>query len=98
MDSEARDGELPQIVRVLFPAFGAAPLGMLLTGSIRALARRRPRLFDRLGAHRSATFFIDPTDLAFVFTVVPDGEKALVRVVGKAATGRRFRRGRGPPG
>lgn len=86
MDSGARDGELPQIVRVLFPAFGAAPLGMLLTGSIRALARRRPRLFDRLGAHRSATFFIDPTDLAFAFTVVPDGEMTLVRVVAKAAT------------
>jgi predicted lipid carrier protein YhbT len=59
---------------------------MLLTGSIRALARRQPRVFDRLGAHRSATFFIDPTDLAFAFTIVPDGENTLVRVVGKAAT------------
>lgn len=86
MNSGARDGELPQIVRVLFPAFAAPPLGILLTGSIRALARRQPRLFDRLGAHRSTTFFIDPTDLAFAFTVVPDGAKTLVRVVGKAAT------------
>lgn len=84
MDSGARDGELPQIFRVLFPAFGARPLGMLLTGSIRALARRQPRLFARLGVHRSATFFIDPTDLAFAFTVVPDGEKTLVCVVEKA--------------
>ena len=85
MDSEARDGELPQIVRVLFPAFGAAPLGMLLTGSIRALARRQPRLFDRLGAHRSAPFCLAPTDLAFAFTGIPDGEKTLERVVGTAA-------------
>lgn len=86
MDSGARDGELPQIVRVLFPAFGATPLGMMLTGSIRALARRQPRLFDRLGPHRTATYFVDPTDLAFAFTVVPDRENTLVRVVGKETT------------
>ena len=86
MDSGARDGKLPQIVRMLFPTFGAHPLGMLLTGSIRALARRQPRLFDRLGAHRSVMFFINPTDLAFAFTIVPDGEKTQVRVTGKAAS------------
>jgi predicted lipid carrier protein YhbT len=86
MDSGPRDGELPEIFRLLFPAFGAPPLGTLLTVSIRALARRQPRLFDRLGEHRSATFFIDPTDLAFAFTVVPDGEKTIVRVVAAAAT------------
>jgi len=86
MNSRARDGELPKIARVLFPTFGARPLGMLLTGSIRALARREPRMFDRLGAHRSAIYFIDPTDLAFAFTVVPDGEKSLVCAVGKEAS------------
>lgn len=86
MYPRARNDELPQIVRVLFPAFGAPPLGMILTGSNWAFARRRPRLLDRLGAHRTATYFVDPTDLAFAFTIVSDGENALVGVVGKATT------------
>lgn len=82
-----KEGELPAFVRVLFPTLGALPLGLLLTHSIRALTRRQPRLFDRLGEHRSACYFVDPSDLAFAFTVIPDGEKSLVRVVGKAAAG-----------
>lgn len=77
------EGELPALFRRLFPSFTGLPLGPLLTLSLRSLARRRPQLFDRLGEHRSASYRIDPTDLAFSFIVVPDGKMALVRVVGR---------------
>lgn len=86
LGEQNREGALPPFVRVLFPKVGALPLGLLLTSSIRALAGRQPGLFDRLGEHRSACFFVDPTDLSFAFTVVPDGDKSVVRVVGKADT------------
>lgn len=77
------EGELPAFVRHLFPSFTGLPLGPMLTFSLRSLARRRPQLFDRLGEHRSASYRIDPSDLAFSFIVVPDGDMSLVRVVGE---------------
>ncbi|TGQ31462.1 lipid carrier [Mesorhizobium sp. M00.F.Ca.ET.216.01.1.1] len=77
---------LPAVVRHLFPTIAGLPLGPLLTLSLRSLAGRQPRLFERLGEHRSACYFIDPVDLAFAFTVIPDGERSLVRVVRKSET------------
>lgn len=74
------DARLPAFVRHLFPAFVGLPLGPMLTLSVRALARRRPTLFERLGEHRRERYFIDPVDLAFAFVVVPDGERTVVRV------------------
>ena len=82
-DAELR---LPTFVRHLLPAFGALPLGPALTLSLRALARRRPRLFERLGAYACDCFFIDPIDLAFAFSVIPNGERSVIRVVGKSDT------------
>lgn len=84
--TEVVEGELPPFVRSLFPGFGALPLGPLLTFSLRSLARRRPQLFDRLGEHRTATYRIDPRDLAFSFTIVPDGDRSVVRVVARQDT------------
>jgi len=80
------EGRLPTVVRHLFPAFAGLPLGPLLTLSLRSLAGRQPRLFDRLGEHRTACYFVDPIDLAFAFTVMPDGERSVVRVVRKSET------------
>ena len=75
---------LPASARRLLPPFAAAPFGPLLTLSLRSLARRRPSLFERLGEHSTARFLIDPTDLSFAFSVVPDGASAVVRVTGKS--------------
>jgi O2-independent ubiquinone biosynthesis accessory factor UbiT len=75
---------LPAVIRHLFPPFAGLPLGPLLTLSLRSMARRQPRLFDRLGEHRTACYFIDPVDLAFAFTVVPDAGRSIVRVVRKS--------------
>lgn len=75
------DVRLPGLLR-LVPPIAALPAGVGLTLALRSLARRRPRLFDRLGEHRTERYLIDPVDLAFAFEVVPDGERASVRVVG----------------
>lgn len=88
MAAENDNVTLPAFVRRLLPPFSGLPLGPLLTRSLRALARRRPALFERLGEHRSARYLIDPTDLPFAFQVVPDGPSSRVRVV----------TGRAPPG
>lgn len=82
---ENTDFEFPVLVRRLFPTFVGLPLGPILTHSLRSLSRRQPRLFERLGEHRSDCYFIDPTDLAFAFTIVPDGDRSVVRVVRKSA-------------
>lgn len=74
---------LPAFAQRLFPPFAGLPLGPLLTASLRSLARRRPGLFERLGEHAGARYLIDPTDLPFAFSVVPDGAAARVRVTGK---------------
>lgn len=84
--AENAEMKLPAFVRHFFPAIAGLPLGPMLTLSLRSLARRQPRLFERLGEHGSARFFIDPTDLAFAFTIVPDGERSVVRVVRKCET------------
>lgn len=84
--TENAETKLPQFVRHLFPAIAVLPLGPMLTLSLRSLARRQPRLFERLGEHASARFYVDPVDLAFAFTIVPDRERSVVRVVGKGET------------
>ncbi len=81
------EARLPAFVRHLSPAFAGLPLGPALTRSLRALARRRPGLFDRLGEFAAERFFIDPVDLGFAFVVVPDGARATVRATGKDAGG-----------
>ena len=77
----SKDGELPGIVRALLPAAGAFPLGLGLTLAVRRLARRRPRMFERLGGFRTARFLVAPSDLSFAFLIVPDGERSEVRTV-----------------
>jgi len=79
------DASLPGLIRLL-PAFPARPFGPLLTQALRALARRRPEAFERLGEFSKARFLIDPTDLPFAFHVVPDGCDAVVRAAAKEST------------
>jgi O2-independent ubiquinone biosynthesis accessory factor UbiT len=83
---EMSEPRLPAVVARLFPTAAGLPLGPLLTLCLRSLARRQPRLFERLGDHRTASYLIDPIDLAFAFNVVPDGDRSIVRVVSKSTT------------
>ncbi len=82
MAAEIVEARLPGFVRLL-PPLAAFPAGPLLTRALRSLARRKPGLFDRLGEFSRQRFFIDPSDLGFAFTIVPDGERSFVSVVGK---------------
>lgn len=77
---------LPALAGRLLPRFAALPLGPALTFSLRSLARRRPRLFERLGDHGRARYLVDPVDLGFAFIVVPDGQRLTVHVASKTAT------------
>ena len=77
---------LPAFVRRLLPAAGGLPLGPVLTLSLRSFARRRPEIFERLGAYCSARYLIDPTDLPFAFVVTPDGVSASVQITGGSGT------------
>ncbi|MBV2143592.1 SCP2 sterol-binding domain-containing protein [Falsochrobactrum sp. TDYN1] len=74
---------LPALIRRSLPPRSGAPLGPLLTLSLRSLARRFPRLFERLGEYRTLRYLIDPTDLPFAFIMVPDDRASVVRVTGK---------------
>lgn len=81
MRQDSDEVSLPPLARLLLRPAAGLPLGPLLTLSLRSFARRRPELFERLGAYRSARYLIDPTDLPFAFSIVPDGASATVRVV-----------------
>ena len=57
------------------------PVEILLTASLRSIARRQPEAFDRLGQVRHATIRISPVDLPVAFEMRPDGESGSIRVV-----------------
>jgi len=80
MGSNGDEMSLPAFVRRLLPAAVGMPLGPVLTLSLRSFARRRPEIFERLGEYCSARYLIDPTDLPFVFDVVPNGVSATVQI------------------
>lgn len=58
-----------------------APVEMLLTASLRSIARRKPDAFDRLGPVRRAIIRIQPADLPIDFEMQPDGETGSIRIV-----------------
>jgi predicted lipid carrier protein YhbT len=70
----------------LLPPFAGLPLGPLLTLALRSLARRRPQIFERLGDERTAVYLIDPVDLPFSFSIIPDGRSTVVRAVSRTDT------------
>ncbi|TAJ59821.1 SCP2 sterol-binding domain-containing protein [Brevundimonas sp.] len=57
------------------------PVEILLTASLRSVARRQPDAFDRLGAVRKAAIRIMPDDLPVAFDMRPDGAAGSIRVV-----------------
>jgi len=57
------------------------PVELLLTASLRSIARRQPEAFDRLGQVRHAIIRISPVDLPVAFEMRPDGDAGTIRVV-----------------
>lgn len=73
-------GAAPAALPLLLVPF-TAPAELVLSHAVRRLARRRPEVFDRLGEARSASFLIRPDELPLAFKLVPEGERARVRIV-----------------
>ena len=67
--------EIPEFPAALAWGLRWAPVSPLRIACDRlvvSLAKRRPRLFQRIGAHAGKTVLIDPTDLPIVFRLTPD--------------------------
>ncbi|MGR3761795.1 ubiquinone anaerobic biosynthesis accessory factor UbiT [Roseobacteraceae bacterium NS-SX3] len=58
-----------------------APLALPLNAYARAVSRRHPGLFRRLGPHAHARFVLDPTDLPLVICLEPNGGAPRVRLL-----------------
>lgn len=62
---------LPPLVQVALRPLPLAPLQPLLALVLRAVLRRHPAIFDRLGAHAGKRFGLRPTDLPFALLLTP---------------------------
>ena len=57
----------------------------VLGHAVRAIARRYPEIFSRLGAHQDSRFVLDPLDLPFFFLLHPDPRKPLLEALPRRA-------------
>ena len=57
------------------------PVEVLLGVALRRIARRRPDLFERLGAFQSAAFLLLPDEAPVAFRLTPQGAAGTVKVV-----------------
>lgn len=64
-----------------------SPLSLSLTAYAKAVAKRHPGLFRRLGEYDHTRFILDPTDLPFVICLDPNGGVPRVSVVRRNAEG-----------
>ncbi|MCR4265246.1 SCP2 domain-containing protein [Nitratireductor sp. ZSWI3] len=62
---------VPVMLRLFLTPLPLPLLGLVLQRLAESVARRRPQLFARLGAHGGKAFLIDPTDVPFVFRLSP---------------------------
>ncbi|WP_188825336.1 ubiquinone anaerobic biosynthesis accessory factor UbiT [Brucella endophytica] len=62
---------LPGALRLALAPLPLPPLEFALQRLVASVGRRKPGLFARLGAQGKKTFLIDPTDLPFVFRLIP---------------------------
>ena len=72
------------------------PLRFACARLMASLAKRRPRLFARLGEHAMKTVLIDPTDLPIVFRLSPDPRDPRLEVERDGAGGEQDARIAGP--
>ena len=80
MQCKPRSAPVP---RFISRTVGVLPLGMvdfLMLGLARNVCERHAELIDRLGPHRKATIFIDPTDLPIGFRICPTQPDTLATV------------------
>lgn len=71
----------PSPARLLLAPLPPQLLGLLMRRFVRQTAKSHPDLFTRLGEHAGKTYEIAPTDLPFVFHLLPDPHNPQVNVV-----------------
>lgn len=77
----------PTLIAQALRVMPLAPLSLSLTAYAKAVARRHPGLFRRLGEYDHTLFILDPTDLPFVICLDPNGGRPRVSVVRRNAEG-----------
>ncbi|MFD3262817.1 ubiquinone anaerobic biosynthesis accessory factor UbiT [Phenylobacterium ferrooxidans] len=70
-----RQGDAAELLMTLRP-----PAEWVLSAALRRLARRRPEVFERLGAFGEAAFLIVPDGSPVAFRLAPQGASAGVQV------------------
>ena len=78
---------LPPPVRILLRPLPLLPLQLVLGRIVTHLARRRPGIFARLGAHAGKVYVIDATDLPFAFRLRPQPGRPVLEVCRREQTG-----------
>ena len=66
-----RDMNLPRTVLLLAKPIPLPAVQAVASAALRALLKKHPKLFDRLGEHAAKTFAFAPTDIPFAFAVAP---------------------------
>ena len=72
---------VPAAIRLLLLPLPLAPLELVLQQVAESVARRRPASFARLDSHAEKVFLVDPTDLPFVFRLVPSPDRPVVQTL-----------------
>jgi len=71
---------VPAVLRIGLSPLPLRPLALAVDRVARAVGRRHPDVFARLGEHTGKRFAIDPTDLPFLFVLTPRPDRPLVEV------------------
>lgn len=72
---------VPAAIRLLLLPLPLVPLELVLQQVAESVARRRPASFARLDSHAEKVFLVDPTDLPFVFRLVPSPDRPVVQTL-----------------
>lgn len=74
-------GRLPPLLQAALRPLPLAPLNPLLALVLRAVLRRHPAIFDRLGEHAHKRFGLRPTDLPFALVLAPHPDAPRISAV-----------------
>lgn len=72
---------LPGAFRLLLAPLPLAPLRFALQRLVTSVGQRNPGLFTRLGKQGERVFLVDPTDIPFVFRMIPRRDQPRITVL-----------------
>jgi predicted lipid carrier protein YhbT len=81
MSSDAAIPLFPRVGALLLAPLPLFPIAIAAQWLAQSLARRHPGLFARLDTQADKAFLIDPTDLPFVFRLLPRPEQPQLEVL-----------------